>query len=495
MKRLQDSVFKINSLEVKTLESFYSNGQTKAGKKLKLLNILTSGKKLSEKEVIKDLYGESENGKNNFRKLLYRLETDLENVAKIRKSQKETSVSSNMTPSADLFNQVSSYSNKIEAKFDFLESDADENRSFLNQIHIGRLRSEALYFQECPFHSLNKLREAHRFASYLTESKIFYLGVKHHFVNGCSDKETLIKLDKFKELSAGYFEESDEPRIGFYYHMGTIVLNFLKEDHIPFCHHVDKLLNLIRNNSYLNSKEYADEIILFRFLATTYSGNKKKSALDNLSVPVELILSNNFIIRNKNKPFKLELLIRLCLNLGYAEKALQIARMAKRNKLFSSHTAISRKWDFFELLAYYMSGDLYKARTSLNKLNTYRNGLGVMKFYFPVIKFILNQPSIYRQHEVEIESYKKMIYRYIQKIEDVSRISPALKRVREQLLVLKQIIESEALSYEDCIKYKQQLTSGVHHLWGSAKKTHFSADGIITLEYWLDQQMKAISRS
>ncbi len=497
MNRLQDSILKFNSREIKTLESFYSFGQGKADKKLKVLKLLKSGKKLSEKEVIKCVYGETENAKSNFRKLLQRMEADLVGVFSMSYSKKEASNPANIIQSAEFLkflqeNQVDSYNGKIGTKFDFLESDAHENRSFMNQIHIGRLRSEILYFQECPFNSLDKLRAAHRFSSYLTESKIFYLGVKYYFVNGCSDKETLINLDRFKELSAGYFEETDEPWIGFYYHLGAVVLSFLKEEHIPLSYHVDRLLFLIQNNGYLNSAEYADEIILFRFLSKEY-GPKRKNTADSLTVPpVEFILSNGFIMRNKNKPFKLELLVRMCLNLGYPEKALQIIRMVKRNKTFTNHINISRKWDFFEVLGYYLTGDILKAKTYLNKLISCRNGLGIIKFYFPVMKFILNQSSVYCQHEIEVESYKKMLYRYVRKIEDENETNPALERIRSQLLVLKQIIESEKLSYEDCIKYKQLLAEGFYNPWEPVKKACFSIDGVITLEHWLDGQMKLV---
>ena len=500
MNQLQNSILKFNTSEIKMLESLYCSGKSKADKKLTLLKLLQTGRRLSEKEVIKYIYGEAENARNNFRKLINRLEADLLNILNVHQKKITTSKSVDTIQSAELIrflhgNQINSHHGKIATKFNLLESDADENRIYMNQIYIGRLRNESLYFQECPLNSLDKLRRAHRLSSYLTEATTFYLGTKYYFVNGYMEDDILIDLEQFKEMSGHHFEETDEPRIGFYYHMGAIVLSFFKEDHIALCYHIDKLLVLIQNNGYLNNKEYADEIIIFRFLSKESGYQKKREHhLNNFSVPLEFILSDNFILRNKNKPFELELLVRFCLYSGHIQKASQIIQLIKRNKAVSNHFNIIRKWEFFEMLAHHLNNDSIKAKTRLNKLGLYRNGLGIIRFYLPVLKFILNNQSVYSQCEIEVDSYRKNISRCLQKMEQYEK-TPLTKRIKNQLLVLKQIIESENLSYEDCRKYKYNLVAKTDYLWGENTKVYLAVDEIITLEGWLDEQMKLIKKS
>lgn len=500
MNQLQNSILKFNASEIKMLESLYCSGRNKADKKLVLLKLLQTGKRLSEKDVIQSMYGETENARNNFRKLINRMQADLVNILNVHRKKNHPLKSAETIRSAELIrflhcNQINLHRRKIATKFDALENNTDEDSIFINQIYIGRLRNESLYFQECPLNSLDKLRRAHRLSSYLTEAKTFYLGTKYYFVNGCSDDDILGNLEQFKEMSANYFEETDEPRIGFYYHMGAIVMSFLKEDYVPLCYHTDRLLSLIQNNKYLNNKEYADEILIFRFLAQESGVQKKReSTLTNFSVPVEFILSDNFILRNKDKPFELELLVRFCLYSGYTQKALQIILLVKRNKAISSHFNIIRKWEFFEMLGHHLNNDSVKAKIKLDKLAAYRNGLGIIRFYLPVIKFILNNTGTYSQHEIEVDSYKKNIYRSLHKMEQYEK-TPLMKRIKNQLLVLKQIVESDNLSYEECRKHKYQLVAQPDFLWKENKKAYLAVDEMITLESWLRDQMKFIKRS
>ncbi|GAA0875719.1 hypothetical protein GCM10009118_21280 [Wandonia haliotis] len=460
MNQLKRLLENLNSREISLLEGKLASGRGRSRKKYELLDVLLKRGRPKKIETINLLYKDSPNAKENFRKLVKRLQEDVLSIINTRESPGHslTRVSSTIDSVKQLKTLIENDYGKdmILARFDYLEETARLKHLHLNQIILGRVKCENFYMDICPIELTERLGEVHRISLYVTEAKLFHLSCKRYFLMNELNEGLLERLESMRLSIYKYYVESNEVTVGFYLHAGSFILSLIKQDNSPCQFHLDQIRLLQAKDDLLVANEFSDEFLLLdaigSYLEEFRNGNIQLHLPDD-----HVIFSKTFFNRIQSQPFEVDLVLRLLFLSGRVGEVLELLERVGQHNLFESSIDLRRRIQYYKLLGMYLSGEFNEADKQLLRFNTYRNGMGIMRYYIPILKFLINQNLKDTPYDVNIDSFRRYVNRYIRNLNEIEDEPNYLKNVSLKLNVVLKTISGVKRDKNELLELQQVL--------------------------------------
>lgn len=417
MSQLQLLIRKMKPKETEALVAVLKRSRGRSKKRYELFCILKDGGSLREHTIITKLYGDSENSKQNYRKLVIRLEKDILSLMEKQNRQVdsikqiERGILSSQRLNVLFSNDYTA--NHIQSEFENMDKLAKDNQLFLNQVLLERAKCESFYLSSCPLVSLEKMKTIHDLSKYVTEAKLFHMSCKRYYLIEDHNWEL---LNKTKHTIHEYYMKCNEPIIGFHYHAGSIIMNFIKNESETCSYHIDQLDYLTRKHDVLNKGGVNDEFVLLKILCTTL---KLKG-----SIEVKQLLMQNFyqsfnsskeslLERVQTKPFELDVLIRLLIIREEYRTAMFIANAVVKSGLFKSSEHLIQRLNKYSIIASSISGNYSNVNLILDKIQSTRRGNNSMRFYIPMYKFLIQNELSTTTYLDNLDSFRRVLRRNI----------------------------------------------------------------------------------
>ncbi len=415
MNQLQLLIRKLKPKETETLAAILKRSRGRSKKRYQLFCFLKDDNPVREHTIITKLYGDSENSKQNFRKLVQRLEKVILSILEKHNphvhsiKQMERGMLSVQRLNVLLSNNYGE--SHIQSEFGNMDKQAQDNQLFLNQVILARARFENFYLSECPLVSLDKMKSIHELSKYVTEAEAFHMSCKRYYLIDNANWEL---LDKTQNSIHEHYMKCNEPILGFHYHAGSIILNFIKKESTTCSYHIDQLEYLTRKNDVLNKGSFNDEFILLRFLCTSLKANGNSQIKQLMGKEFYNLFKSSkesLFERFQTKPFELDVLIRLLLMREDFKTALAIIRTATKKGLYKNSEHLVQRLDTYSLIAHCICGNYTQANIQLTKIQSNRRSSEVIRFYLPMYKFMINRELSGTNFLVNLDSFRRNLRR------------------------------------------------------------------------------------
>lgn len=417
MNQLQLLIRKMKPKETETLVAILKRSRGRSKKRYQLFCFLKDENPVREHTIITKLYGDSENSKQNYRKLVQRLEKVVLSILEKRNvhvhsiKQMERGILSvqrlNVLLSSDYGES------HIQSEFENMGKQAQDDQSFLNQVLLERAKCESFYLSECPLISMEKMKSIHELSKFSTEAKLFHMSCKRYYLIESHDWEL---LDKTQQCIHEYYIKCNEPIIGFHYHAGSIILNFIKNESATCSYHIDQLEYLARKHDVLNKGGFNDEFVLLKFLCSSLKLNGSSQIKQLLGQDFYSFFKSSresLFERIQTKPFELDVLIRLLIIREDFKTALTIINTATKRGLFKNSEHLIQRLDKYSLIANSISGNYANVNLMLTKIQSNRRSSEAMRFYLPMYKFIIHQELFGANFLVNLDSFRRNLRRNV----------------------------------------------------------------------------------
>jgi hypothetical protein len=418
MNQLQLLIRKLKPKETETLAAILKRSRGRSKKRYQLFCFLKEDNPVREHTIIKKLYGDSENSKQNYRKLVQRLEKvilsilEKHNVHVHSIRQMELGILSVQRLNVLLSNNYGD--NHIQSEFENMDKQAQNNQLFLNQVLLERAKLESFYLSECPLVSLDKMKSIHELSRYVTEAEVFHMSCKRYYL---IEDANWNLLDKTQNSIHEYYIRCNEPIIGFHYHAGSIILNFIKNESVTCSYHIDQLEYLARKTDVLNKGGFNDEFILLKFLCSSLKPNGSSQIRQLLAQDFYSLFKSSkdsLFERVKNKPFELDVLIRLLIIREDFRMALSIINSTTKRGLFRNSEHLTQRLEKYSLIVNTISRNHTAVNLLLNKIQSNRKSSEAMRFYLPMYKFIIHQDQLSGANFlVNLDSFRRNLRRNV----------------------------------------------------------------------------------
>lgn len=417
MIHLRLLIQKMKPKETEALVAVLMRSRGRSKKRYELFCLLKDECSLHEHTIITKLYGDSENSKQNYRKLVLRLEKDILSIVEKKNAhfdaikQMERGILSVQRLNVLLSNDYGD--GLIQSEFENMDRQAKNNQLFLNQVLLERAKCESFYLSVCPLVSMEKMKSIHEVAKFVTEAKLFHMSCKRYYL---LEGENLELLDKTQRVIHEYYIKCNEPVIGFHYHAGSIIMNFIKNESETCCYHIDQLDYLARKHDVLNKGGFNDEFVLLKFLCATLKLNG--------STEVKQLLTQNFyrsfnsaknslLKRVQTKPFELDVLIRLLIIREDSKTAIFLINTVVKSGLFKKSEHLMQRLDQYGLIANSILGKYSNVNLILKKIQATRKSCEAMRFYLPMYKFLIHNELSVTNFLDNLDSFRRNLRRNV----------------------------------------------------------------------------------
>jgi hypothetical protein len=415
MNQLRLLIRKLKPKETETLVAILKRSRGRSKKRYQLFCFLKEDNPVREHTIISKLYGDSENSKQNYRKLVQRLEKvvlsilEKHNIHINSIKQMERGILS-----AQRLNVLLSHNygeSTIQSEFDNMDKQAQDNQLFLNQVLLERAKCESFYLSECPLVSMEKIKSIHELSKFVTEAKLFHMSCKRYYLMESDNWEL---LEKTQTSIHDYYITCNEPIIGFHYHAGSIILNFIKNESTTCSYHIDQLEYLARKHDVLNKGNSNDEFVLLKFLCSSLKLNGSSQIKQLMGQEFYSLFKSSkesLFERVQAKPFELDVLIRLLIIREDFKMALTLINKATKRGLFKNSEHLIQRLDKYSLIARSVSGDYAQVNVILTKIQSTRRSNEAMRFYLPMYKFIIHQELTGASFLINLDSFRRNLRR------------------------------------------------------------------------------------
>ena len=417
MNQLQLLIRKLKPKESETLAAILKRSSGRSKKQYQLFCFLNDDNPVREHTIITNLYGNNENSKQNYRKLVQRLEKVILSVLEKHNihihsiKQMERGILSVQRLNVLLSNDYGE--NHIQSEFENMDKQAQDNQLFLNQVLLERAKCESFYLSECPLVSLEKMKSIHELSKFVTEAKLFHMSCKRYYLIESDHSEL---LHKTQTIIHEYYIRCNEPIIGFHYHAGSIILNFIKNESSSCSYHIDQLEYLVRKHEVLTKGALNDEFVLLKFLCSSLKLNGSQQIKQLLGQDFYRLFKSSkesLSERVQTKPFELDVLIRLLIIREDFKMALTIINSATKRGLFRNAEHLIQRLDKYSLIVNSISGNYTNVNSILNKIQSNRRSSEAMRFYLPMYKFIAHQELPGANFLVNLDSFRRNLRRNV----------------------------------------------------------------------------------
>lgn len=406
---------KPKEIEVLTFALTRSRGRSK--KRYQLFCILKENDCIHEHIIITKLYGDGENSKQNYRKLLFRLEKD---VFKTVEQRKISSESMNQIGRGILSLQslnilfTNDYeASIIQAEIKNMFRDAENNQSFFNQILLERVKCESFYLSTCPLASIEKMKPLHEISQFVTESNFFHMSCKRHYLIESDNWELLIQT---QNTIHGYYIKCNEPLVGFHYHAGSIIMNFIRQELQSCCYHIDQLNYLAKKHEMFKIDEFNDELVLLNLLCSSLKvngSNELKQFSEQNFYNFFSSTKESLFQRVQTKPFEMDVLIQFLIIYEDYKAALSLINTVLKNGLLKNSEPLSKRLNKYNLIANSVTGNYNEAKLILKQIQSNRKSYDDIRFYIPMYKYIIHSELTAIEYLDNIESFCRSLRRNI----------------------------------------------------------------------------------
>lgn len=417
MNQLQLLIRKLKPKETETLTAILKRSRGRSKKRYQLFCFLKDDNPVREHTIITKLYGDSENSKQNYRKLVQRLEKVILNILEKHSihvhsiKQMERGMLSVQRLNVLLSNNYGE--SHIQSEFGNMDKQAQDNQFFLNQVILARARFENFYLSECPLVSLDKMKSIHELSKYVTEAEVFHMSCKRYYLIDNANWEL---LDKTQTSIHEHYIKCNEPILGFHYHAGSIILNFIKKESTSCSYHVDQLEYLTRKNEVLNKGSFNDEFILLRFLCTSLKPDGSSQIKQLLGKDFYSLFKSSkesLFERFQTKPFELDILIRLLIIREDFKTVLSLINTTMKKGLFKNSEHLIQRLDKYCLIANSISGNYRSVNVILDKIQSNKRSSEAIRFYLPMYKLMIHRELSSANFLVNLDSFRRNLRRNV----------------------------------------------------------------------------------
>lgn len=446
---------------------------------------------MHEHLLIKKLYGDSENSKQNYRKLALRLEKDVLSILEKHKvpvnsiRQIERGILSIQRLDVLLSNDYGE--SLIQSELENMDKLAKDNQLFLNQVLLERVKCESFYLSSCPLVSMEKMKLVHEISKFVTEAQLFHMSCKRYYLIQEDDRGM---LDKIQTTIHEYYMKCNEPLVGFHFHAGSLIMNLIRNESETCSYHIDQLEYLAKKNEVFSKGGLNDEFVLLKFLCTSLKLNDR----DDIKQHLAHCFCRSFkgskeslFNRIHTKPFELDILIRFLIVLEDYKAARSLINVVIKSGLFKTSEPLIRRLDQYNLITNCILGNFHDVKLMLNKIQSNKKSYHAIRFYVPMYKFLIHSELPTAHFLDNLDSFRRNLRRNL-------ALFPAFGLSVEEVEILQTIYTVLLNRLSD-----RKVTTNMEHTLLNNLKTNFSmreTDTIhrLVLIKWLDDKLNSSSK-